>query len=73
MFTRSQPGCKLIEVTKNQELVDGNAVYYVYEKWDVKQQWEEYLKIRGEDGSLAALSEFFAAPPQFVHADLCTF
>jgi quinol monooxygenase YgiN len=63
-FTRSQPGCKLIEVSKS---TDDPRVFFVYEKWDKKEDWAAYVGKRTENGSLAAMGEMFAAPPEFLH------
>ena len=61
-FTRSQSGCKYIEVVKAE-----GGVYLVWEKWNAKADWETYVAARQTLGHFDTMGPMFAAAPEFAH------
>ena len=58
--TRSFEGC--IEVKLHTE-EDSPTTLYMYEEWESKQAYENYLAWRGERGDMEKLMEFLEAEP----------
>lgn len=65
--TRAYDGNISLELSQSQ---DDPTSIVVYEKWETKAQYERYLGWREENGSLAKIGEFLAAPPSIRYFDL---
>jgi len=60
--TRSFPGNILFETTV--DINDKNTIR-IYEKWENKQSWDNYMKFRADSGFAAKLMALVAEAPQF--------
>ena len=70
--TRSKKGCILIECYEKQD--DPNTII-IWQKWESKEDHEDYVKFRHEDGSFEFLEELICSPPEISsleHVDFTT-
>ena len=58
--TRAYDGCQGIDIYGN---LDDTGNLVLYERWDSRQHYEQYLAWRTETGALNQLGAMVAAPP----------